>query len=46
MVGAGDTFISALAVDYIFSGDIKQSISFANECATAVVQRVGVNTIE
>jgi len=43
--GAGDTFISGLAFKYVETKDIYQSIAFANECATKVVQKRGVNTI-
>lgn len=43
--GAGDTFISALCCEYIKTKDIEKSIAFANECATAVVQKKGVSTI-
>ena len=42
-VGAGDTFVSALAVKYILTkGNIIESIKFANKCATNVVKRKGV----
>lgn len=44
--GAGDTFMAALAVQYITSKDIDKSIKYANECATKVVQLKGVNTIK
>ena len=40
--GAGDTFISALAVEYVKNNDIIKAIKFANECATKVVQVKGV----
>ena len=43
--GAGDTFIAALAVEYVRTGKISQAIEFANECATLVVQKKGVSTI-
>jgi len=43
--GAGDTFISGLAVKFVHTKDIKESIIFANQCATTVVQKRGVNTI-
>jgi len=43
--GAGDTFISALAVRYALTEDIEESIQFANKCATIVVQKKGVSTI-
>ena len=44
--GAGDTFMAALAVNYITTKDIDKSIKFANDCATKVVQLKGVNTIK
>ena len=44
--GAGDTFMAALAVNYIKTKNIDKSIRFANECATKVVQLKGVNTIK
>jgi fructose-1-phosphate kinase PfkB-like protein len=43
--GAGDTFMSGLVVEYIRTADIKESILFAQECATVVVQKPGVATI-
>jgi bifunctional ADP-heptose synthase (sugar kinase/adenylyltransferase) len=43
--GAGDTFISALAVKYVETNDISEAIRFANECATTVVQKRGTSTI-
>lgn len=45
MVGAGDTFISALCIEYLISNNIHNAIKFANECATKVVQLKGVNII-
>ena len=39
--GAGDTFVSGLVVKYVQTGDIEQSIVFANECATRVGQKRG-----
>ena len=45
MTGAGDTFISALAVMYLKSENMEKAINFANECATIVVQHKGVNKI-
>ena len=44
--GAGDTFISALCVNYLATSNIHTAIKFANECATTVVQLKGVNTIK
>ena len=43
--GAGDTFLAALVVAYLKNNDIKTAITFANECATKVVQKRGVATI-
>jgi D-beta-D-heptose 7-phosphate kinase/D-beta-D-heptose 1-phosphate adenosyltransferase len=43
--GAGDTFISGLCCEYIKTRNIEKSIRFANECATAVVQKRGVSTL-
>lgn len=45
MTGAGDTFISSLAVNYIKTKNIDESIKFANKCATIVVQHKGVNKV-
>jgi len=45
MVGAGDTFISSFTYKFILTNNIKESIRFANECATIVVQQKGVNII-
>mgnify|MGYP003134948079 FL=1 len=45
LCGAGDTFIASLCVKYLKTRDIQQSMIFANECATKVVQAKGVNTI-
>jgi len=43
--GAGDSFFAALLVKYIETEDIKSAIKFANECASEVVKRKGVTTI-
>lgn len=43
--GAGDTFMAALAVNYLRSKDIEQSIIFANRCAEKIVTKRGVNII-
>jgi D-beta-D-heptose 7-phosphate kinase/D-beta-D-heptose 1-phosphate adenosyltransferase len=45
MCGAGDTFISSLVYKYVLTNNIKQSIRFANECSTIIVQHKGVNRI-
>ena len=44
-IGAGDTFLSALVVEYIKSQDIIKSIRFAQKCTTMVVQKQGVTTV-
>lgn len=43
--GAGDTFISGLACEYVKTKDIMKAILFAQDCATKVVQKKGVCTI-
>jgi D-beta-D-heptose 7-phosphate kinase/D-beta-D-heptose 1-phosphate adenosyltransferase len=43
--GAGDTFIAALAVKYVETKSIEESLQFANSCATKVVQKRGVTTV-
>tara|TARA_R110002020_G_scaffold78488_6_gene197352 strand:- start:1681 stop:2412 length:732 start_codon:yes stop_codon:yes gene_type:complete len=43
--GAGDTFISALCVQYCREENIHKAIEFANKCATTVVQKRGVSVI-
>jgi len=43
--GAGDTFLAGLVYNYSNTNDIRQAIKFANECATKVVQKRGVNVI-
>jgi len=43
--GAGDSFMAALVVAYLKSGDIISSIKFANEKAALAVSRRGVSTI-
>ena len=43
-VGAGDTFVAALAVKFLEKFNINDSINFANSCATQVVRRKGVVT--
>ncbi len=46
MTGAGDTFLAGLVVEYVRTKDIDKAIDFANECATQVVQKKGVVTID
>lgn len=43
--GAGDTFLAALAIDYINHKNIDQAIHFANKCAGLVVSKFGVTTV-
>ena len=43
--GAGDSFISALVIEYLKSKDIHKSIIFANKCASEVVKHRGVTVI-
>tara|TARA_R110000824_G_scaffold153926_23_gene325812 strand:+ start:5093 stop:5824 length:732 start_codon:yes stop_codon:yes gene_type:complete len=43
--GAGDTFLAGLVVEYLRKQNIHDAIIFANNCATSVVQRRGVNTL-
>lgn len=45
LAGAGDTFMAGLVSSWLKCGDIKTAISFANECATKVVQARGVNVV-
>lgn len=45
MSGAGDTFLAGLVANHLKTNDIREAISFANACATKVVQRRGVNVI-
>jgi len=44
--GAGDSFFAALLVRYAETGDIDESIRFANTCASKVVVQKGVTLIE
>lgn len=43
--GAGDSFFAALLVRYAETGDIEESIHFANACASEVVKHKGVTII-
>jgi bifunctional ADP-heptose synthase (sugar kinase/adenylyltransferase) len=45
MSGAGDTFISGLVCEWVRTKEISKAINFAQECATKVVQKLGVCTI-
>jgi D-beta-D-heptose 7-phosphate kinase/D-beta-D-heptose 1-phosphate adenosyltransferase len=43
--GAGDTFVASLVVNYLKTSNIEDSIEYANENASLVVQKKGVVTI-
>jgi D-beta-D-heptose 7-phosphate kinase/D-beta-D-heptose 1-phosphate adenosyltransferase len=43
--GAGDTFLSSLVFKYVQTKDLEESIKFAQEMTTIVVQKSGVSTI-
>ena len=43
--GAGDTFMSGLVLEWLRTGEVDLAIKFAQECATIVVQKIGVSTI-
>lgn len=45
VVGAGDTFLSALVYAYLSSGDITQAIPFANKASAIAVQNYGCYTL-
>lgn len=45
LTGAGDTFMAGLVCKYLETSNILDSLIYANECATQVVQQKGVNTI-
>jgi bifunctional ADP-heptose synthase (sugar kinase/adenylyltransferase) len=40
--GAGDTFLSALAYNFVLSGDIIKAIKFATRAASVTIQHIGV----
>ena len=40
--GAGDTFLSALAYNYVLSQDILSAIKFATRAASVTIQHIGV----
>ena len=44
--GAGDSFLAALVVKYVQTSNITESLTYANEVATIVVQKMGVSTIK
>ena len=43
--GAGDTFMSALAVKYTETENMIMSIEFANQCAAKVVRKKGTTVV-
>jgi len=43
--GAGDTWMASFAYKYTENSDVDESIKFANDNATLVVQKRGVSTI-
>lgn len=43
LCGAGDTFLAGFIAEYIHTRSVANSIVFANQCATEVVQRKGVS---
>lgn len=43
--GAGDSFLAALVVKYLYDGNIENAICYANECASQVVKSRGVTLI-
>lgn len=45
LVGAGDTFLAALTVNYMTTGNIVEALNFANYCATQVIQHRGVKVL-
>jgi bifunctional ADP-heptose synthase (sugar kinase/adenylyltransferase) len=42
VTGAGDTFLAALAYQYLITNDIKSAVEFATHAASITVQHVGV----
>jgi D-glycero-beta-D-manno-heptose-7-phosphate kinase len=45
LTGAGDSFLTGFVYKFLETKNIDVSLTFANECATKVVQQKGVNTI-
>ena len=43
--GAGDSFLAGLAIEYLHTKNISESIKFANNCASYVVSHRGVTLI-
>jgi D-glycero-beta-D-manno-heptose-7-phosphate kinase len=46
VVGAGDTFLSALSLKYCVSKDIEEAIDFANICSADVIKKRGVSVTD
>jgi bifunctional ADP-heptose synthase (sugar kinase/adenylyltransferase) len=42
VTGAGDTFLAALAYNYLHTNNIKRAMDFANQAAAVTVQHLGV----
>jgi sugar/nucleoside kinase (ribokinase family) len=42
VTGAGDTFLAALAYQYLVTQDIKSAVEFATLAASITVQHLGV----
>jgi D-beta-D-heptose 7-phosphate kinase/D-beta-D-heptose 1-phosphate adenosyltransferase len=42
VVGAGDTYLAAVATKYLMCGNIHEAMKFANECSSYVVTQKGV----
>lgn len=43
--GAGDTFVASFVHKFLLTSQVEESLIYANECATVVVQKRGVCTI-
>jgi len=43
--GAGDTFLAGFAFEYLKNNNVEESIRFAQECSSKVIQKHGVTTI-
>ena len=46
LVGAGDTFLSALTYDYLMTKDIEHAIGFANKASSIAVQHPGTYVLQ
>ena len=45
VVGAGDTFLSALVVKFLETNNIVRSIKFAQNCSKKVVSQLGISVV-